>query len=268
MRQHGLRRRRQAVPAESLRAAYGTTAPSQGAPSGGCASMLISVHLPKTAGSSLKHLLEQRFGSLMLPDYQDFPLNTPRPRRLARALFDCARTAFDPPQADCIHGHFMPLKYRLLATRRRIPVITWMRDPVERLASHYYYWIRNYNPERAGALRRRVVEEGWSIERFCLGPELRNVYGQVLIGYPLQRFEFIGITEHFEADLHTFCHRYLGTAPTASTRNVNPDRDAAGYFVSASALRKRIARHHASDMEMYDRALRMRALRASKATTA
>ena len=67
-----------------------------------------------------------------------------------------------------------------------------MRDPVERLASHYHYWVRNYAPRSAGELHRRVVEEAWSLERFCLGPELRNVYSTFLWGFSLRRFGLSG----------------------------------------------------------------------------
>ncbi len=104
----------------------------------------------------------------------------------------------------------MPVKYRLLGWRVPLQFVTWLREPVERLGSHYHYWKRHYNPENAGILHRRVVEEQWSLERFCLGPELQNTYCKFLWGMPLERFAFVGITEFYEEDLAYFSQNILG----------------------------------------------------------
>jgi hypothetical protein len=38
---------------------------------------IISVHIPKTAGSSFKKILEAYFEDKILFDYEDTPINTP-----------------------------------------------------------------------------------------------------------------------------------------------------------------------------------------------
>ena len=50
--------------------------------------ILVSVHLPKTAGSSFREVLKGHFGEKMLLDYGDMPINTPREKRNAKALAD------------------------------------------------------------------------------------------------------------------------------------------------------------------------------------
>ena len=47
---------------------------------------LISLHLPKTAGSSFYALVESHYGNGILRDYADFPINTPAVVRNASAL--------------------------------------------------------------------------------------------------------------------------------------------------------------------------------------
>ncbi len=32
-----------------------------------------------------------------------------------------------------------------------------------------------------------MVEEEWTLERFCLEPELKNLYSQFLWGFPLKK---------------------------------------------------------------------------------
>jgi hypothetical protein len=158
--------------------------------------MLISLHLPKTAGASFYGALHSHYGNNILRDYDDFPINTPAPVRNKSALKKCILNGITAHKnVKCIHGHFLPLKNLLC---RNAKFITWIRDPIERLASHYFYWLREYDHENAPPLQKKIVEENWSLARFCLSPELRNTYNQFLWGFPVSRFDFIGITEYYQ----------------------------------------------------------------------
>ena len=227
--------------------------------------MLISVHLPKTAGASLRAALEEHFGDRLLWDYGDYPVNASTFGRNTRALRDCfknARGGSELQQFACIHGHFMPVKYRLLPMQSKKRYVTWMRDPIERLASHYYYWVEHYEHEVVGKLQRRVLDENWSLERFCLGPELRNIYSKFLFFFPLADFDFIGITEFYDTDMEYFSRNILDVDLPVKRVNVNPLRKKTAY-VEDLLLRKKIERHHAADMTLYRRALDLRQIRLS-----
>ncbi len=230
----------------------------------GDTTVLISVHLPKTAGVSFANTLEDVFANRLLRDYADLPLHSGNWQRNTSALKQCLKNAragaFADPFASvsCIHGHFMPLKYRFLSGGSDNRFVVWLRDPVERVASHYYYWLREYDAQYAGPLQRRVVEEKWSLERFCLGPELQNVYRKFFWGFPFSRFDFVGITEHYEEDLARFGREFLESKPVGSVDNINPEQKSAGYFEDAEQ-RQRVEQHHAWDVALYRRALAMRA---------
>lgn len=231
--------------------------------------MLISVHMPKTAGSSFLASMRQKYGDRLLTDYGDRPINRGSITRNSHALAACvwhALTAGKFAGVACVHGHFMPLKYSLLRTRTPLHFVTWLRDPVERLGSHYHYWLRHYDPHDCGELHRRVVEEQWSLERFCLGPELQNTYCKFLWGFPLQRFEFVGITEHYQEDLAYFAKHIFRHPIHLREDNVNPHRQRTSYFED-QGLRREIEAHHARDIELYQHALELRSQRAA-ATTA
>lgn len=222
--------------------------------------MLISVHLPKTAGRSFGASLEAYYGKRILRDYADRPINTSILKRHSNALMKCVLNGFrDHKKIECIHGHFLPIKYLLFGTfNKNVKFITWMRHPAERLVSHYYHWIRSYNPKNAPPLHRRVVEEKWTLERFCLGKELQNIYTQFFWGFPFERFEFIGITEYYESEIQYFSKEFLGNSLKVFTRNVNPEKGKDSYFIEQPALLEKIEKHHSKDMLLYRKAVDMR----------
>jgi hypothetical protein len=190
--------------------------------------MLISLHLPKTAGSSFLAALREHYSDSILKDYADLPINTLILKRNMHALKMLVFNGVNPPRnIECIHGHFLPLKYLLC---RNAKFITWVRDPIERLGSHYYYWLRNYDPSNAPSLHKRVIEEKWSLERFSLGNELKNFYSQFLWGFPIKRFDFIGITEYFESEMAFFSNEFIGTELRVHKKNLNENKDSFSYF--------------------------------------
>jgi hypothetical protein len=221
--------------------------------------MIVSLHLPKTAGTSFAKSLKAHFGDGLLKDYADRPINTPpydRNVHALRASIENGEKAFTGTR--CIHGHFLPLKYLLLSVRMQITFVTWMRDPVERLASHYWFWLKAYNPASAPSLQRKMVEEKWSLERFCLGPELQNFYSQFLWGFSLERFDFIGIVENYDDDFDYFTEKFIGVRVRSYRKNVGSGATQRTAHIPDKDFRDAIERHHSRDMELYERALDLR----------
>ena len=234
--------------------------------------MLISLHLPKTAGTSFRALLEAHYGDRLLADYADRPLHETTAARRARAVRAGIGLLLHADRlrgVDAVHGHFLAIKYSLWSGGSGWRRVTWLRDPVERLASHYHYWCRSFDADTAGPLHCRMMEEDWSLERFCLGPELRNVYRQFLWGVPLARLDFVGITEHYATDAEDFARRVLGLSEwplsqSSETENANPA--ATARYVDDVGFRERIERHHAADVALYREALHLRENRLQRVT--
>lgn len=234
--------------------------------------LLVSLHLPKTAGTSFAEALRASAGDGYRSDYADLPMQHGAFRRRRDAVRGgLALRGRLPAGVTCVHGHFLALKYRIAVAGRPARFITWMRDPVERLASHYAFWRRDYDGrDPAQPLRNRMLREDWSLERFALGPELRNVYAQYLWGVGLQRFAFVGITEHYASELDRLGALLgAGFRPVRAAALVNPEGGTGGYRIDP-ALRARIEGHHARDMALYRQALAAReaALRRTDAALA
>jgi hypothetical protein len=103
-----------------------------------------------------------------------------------------------------------------------------------------------------------MLEENWSLERFCLGPELRNFYSQYLWGFSLELFDFIGITEEYEEDFRYFSEVFLGVDLPTYKINVGHKREASSQHIIDSEFRHAIEAHHSKDMELYRRAVGIR----------
>ena len=218
--------------------------------------MLVSIHMPKTAGLSFRASLEEHFGRQFAPDYVDSPLAHPPRERHQMALASLGSNALT--DMECVHGHFLPVKYLPLAQKRPCRFVTWLREPVARLISHYHYWHRVYGIPSAytSELHRRVVEERWTLEKFCLSPELRNIYTEFLWRFPFKRLDFIGITEFFEADFRWFCEKILGVELEPRRINVGSTTTVEEHL-SAAAIAE-VSRYHAADIALYRRVLRQR----------
>jgi hypothetical protein len=234
--------------------------------------MIISVHTPKAGGGSFKEILTNQFGSGVAFDYSDRPINHPVEERTAKAAHFAARMdglqrfVYKIKGVKCIHGHFMPFKYSRFLQDRDVHFVTWLRDPVERVISHYYYWKRT--PIDSGdipPLRRRIEAENWSLERFCLSEELRNLYQAFFWNFPIENFDFIGITESFDEDAAYFMERYFKKIKNKAIPKANANPDKIGKYsakISPDFL-KEIQEFHAEDYVLYRYALQRRAERIS-----
>ena len=106
-------------------------------------------------------------------------------RRNLRAAREglCGRHRQEAASPACIHGHFLPLSYRHLARRADVRFVTWLREPIDRLLSHYHYWRRAADSDARDTLQdpmqdkvqrrlERVHARDLSLYRFAL--ELRE----------------------------------------------------------------------------------------------
>ncbi len=224
--------------------------------------MIISLHMPKTAGSSFRFFLRDQFQDAVYFDYNDSPDHLSKEEIREKLQFYKAcyygfkKFYFLYRKKQCIHGHFLAAKYGFYKNDKNI-FVTWLRDPLERLGSHYYYWQRSYHPTRSKPLHKRVIEEKWSFERFCFSGEMQNLYSRYIIGFPMENFDFIGIVENFEEDFSYFVNKYLGLEKMEiEVVNSNPN-PRASYFQDIPFYRE-LRDYHQKDYEFYNYALELR----------
>lgn len=142
---------------------------------------IISVHLPKSGGSSVRASLEDQFGSRALFDYGRGPLG-PRANEIESGL-DAA--------IALVHGHFRPARYDAVENAFRF---TFLRQPVDLLLSFYFFWL-DMAPHNQ-PLHDRFLAEQPSVEAFAQWPPIRSLTSETYFGgYDMARFDFIGFHE-------------------------------------------------------------------------
>ena len=208
--------------------------------------MLISVHIPKTGGTAFGELLARRFGSRLLRDYDDRPLAHAAPRRLAAAIAAIPAQPARRRGHDAVHGHFLALKY--LGVRG--DVVTWLRDPAQRVLSRYHHYRRDVAEGRelqgiAGLRPGLALEEFIELERF------RDTMAKYFRGFPLRRVRCFGFSEDMAEGLERM-RRSLGLELGAPERiNANPGQGEAGYDIPET-LRRRIERLNPGDYRLWN----------------
>jgi hypothetical protein len=211
--------------------------------------VIISVHIPKTAGTSLGWGLRDRFGARLLEDYADRPLSdTPEDEQRRTVGREWVRDSGPELQSqyDAIHGHFIADKYAALPGVPLFCVV--LRDPVERSASHHRQWTELPNP--VNAMSRKVAEEGLDLAAFTALPGQVGLYQLFLGAMSLECFSVVGLTEAYGETLQLF-EAVTGVAIPGKTDNVAPEKpliDAAAY--------KSLAALQPENMRLYDHARR------------
>ena len=188
--------------------------------------MLLSLHMPKTAGTSLRMAFQERFGNKLLlayrgqirgdaggggwrstaGEYRGRPPVVPRDGNPLPDLDDPEqrekfRHYCDEYDVQCIHGHFMlPILHGVFPEASSI---MFLREPVARLVSSYNHW-QITMPDAA---------QKTSFDEFILRDKMRNIYEAHGVLECLDSFSFIGITEQYERSLRLLerIHPELGS---------------------------------------------------------
>jgi len=215
-------------------AAAGLASEMQG---GRVSGMFISVHIPKTAGTTFRELLADYFGDdlcLFYGGWQD--------RRLAAI-------AQPPASLRCVHGHFHARDFdRPFPEGQRL---VWLRDPVERVCSEYEHHRRHR--DRQNELSTLVAGGAGPIE-FAEHPAARNTQARVLQGLSLDEFAFVGICERFDEELGRLAATTGIELASGHRANVNPHRQSCRYPLSLDLYRA-VLELNREDDDLYRTAL-------------
>jgi hypothetical protein len=207
---------------------------------------LLSLHIPKTAGTSFHRTLQSVYGDKHVVRFEWIkgqPFMNSEPYA-GQGL---------PAQSKVIHGHYTTKAIRELFPLEEVPVITWVRNPVDRVISNYYYLAKR--------LEEIVDEESnhWhilekmqkSLLEFAHAEVNRNRISKFLAGADLEDFFFVGVVENYNEELEYLAQKLNWSNYQSERDNVSGSKS---RFVS-EAVRDEIQALNQKDMEVYRRAL-------------
>jgi hypothetical protein len=240
---------------------------------------LVFLHIPKTAGTTLMPILAERFEwETIYPVPATSPVHTQKGR-------DPFPSVYFPGGRVESHRHFMTQDispYRLVIGHWNFSIVdhiprpvpmTFFRDPVHRMLSHYRF-LRRYAGEEWNHDRERIRQlsfmewlEHPTTQQRHHNWHTRQMAGVVWADSPndlsdgellaramrnLQRCAFVGMTEHFDDSLLLLAYSF-GWSPIRSyfTRNVAADKTTADTL-DAYALKIIVEQFSKLDIQLYE----------------
>ncbi len=153
---------------------------------------LIAIHIPKTAGSTIHEILKNNYGYGLkhIHRVED------RHQWNNGLKYRCNR-----PFVKAVYGHIMAHK-KWKEYYPDAKIITWTRDPVERIISTYYFWKReghhiDKRHEAFEALQPSLLEFAEMKE---FQPTVRT-FERSLEALSPDEYFFAGRQEYFDADI-------------------------------------------------------------------
>lgn len=143
---------------------------------------LVSIHIPKTAGTALYVGLDKHYGQALLTDhnvtrYEDWIL---------QPSYNESHPAPVGPSTRAVHGHFRADRYHVSDAF----IMTWLRDPVERLLSNYFFHLAGSPNCQFDRADLRV----WA-------NLAADYYASIICCIDSKRFNFVGFTDRWAEDI-------------------------------------------------------------------
>ncbi len=217
---------------------------------------LISIHIPKCAGTSFRQVLQQWYGNRLLTHYFNEKRNPmPKRHRLTTGLFN---KKFK--EGICIHGHFN--RERGAGVLDYYPevdqLITILRDPFELHLSNFFF-VKRLGHEAFRNGKRIVIatDDSYDLKRY-----LEETSSFMLLHLPAdltldnyrdileERFIYVGIAEDLQGSVDQLS-RVLGfSSVTVGRKNVSPRTQDV-----PDGTRERFVRKHPLEFAIYEWAL-------------
>ncbi|MGD1808713.1 sulfotransferase family 2 domain-containing protein [Dapis sp. BLCC M126] len=211
---------------------------------------VISIHVPKTAGTTFKKVLRQIYHP------EEIFFDYPHRGDLRHKMLTNPK-----PGVKVIHGHFPGDKYDNKFPEYR--KIIWLRDPIKRLISLYFFWKTwQILVESDAENLAPVKESNLTFREFAEKPEMQNLIKSKFVqGQKLTDFYFVGIQEFFSQDLHELKVMLNWPEYELETQNTNPYPEyqlLLEEVLSNQQILNQVSAINYKDIELYQEALSIR----------
>ncbi len=209
--------------------------------------MLLSIHIPKTAGTAWRIYLERNLSetvSFVSPEARD-----------AEEVAERALALIDQGQAEAAREMVEASPSRLIAGHRArdfleawpdVAAIAWLRDPFERLVSEYLHFKTRPQPMD---IAQQVASGAMDIEAFASGHD--RYYSEIDARLKARPAPYCFFIDTYRDKALDACTRFAGWQGGLPRRNVTP-RNEYDELGDREALRHRLAPYLESEWAVYE----------------
>ncbi len=211
--------------------------------------VLVSLHIPKTAGTSFRNLLVEVYGEKAVVRFDIINGAI----YINEQLF--SGTAL-PSHIKVIHGHFV---YSELTERIKIPQhvkrVTWLRHPVSRVISNYFYLaeMMSYYMQEEIHHIDIVSKMQRTLTEYAADEKNRNRMSKFLDGISLSEFDFVGLVERVDEHLQQMSEK-LGWNRQIAPVHYNATNNKKEGDKAGDGQKEQIALWNDRDMVLYNTA--------------
>lgn len=220
---------------------------------------LISIHIPKTAGTSFFHTLKKQYGEKKVVRIDHHPKGKPTEKIRINKIEKSKAYIYQNPKV--IHGHFnMAQLQEHIDLAHDVPIITWLRDPAERVISNYFYLSKRLEEELDERKKKLdiLAKMKRSLLEYAQNERNQNRISKFLNGVALEDFFFIGLVENYNEDVQELGKKLNWTAIEVVEHNRTGKKNKSQVEESVKEI---IRFYNQADYELYNQALELRHLK-------
>jgi hypothetical protein len=213
--------------------------------------MIVSIHIPKTAGTSFGQALKTTFGERLLFDYGDWAGLT-SPEAIAHRAANAGKTRENRVHLlehfDVIHGHFIADKYLGLFPDTKY--VAFFRDPYQQALSNYFFLLNNPQLQSQHPAVKVFHESKMTIFEYLSWNAVSNPQTALLGSVSIRSLAMVGLGDEYVRSVALFNSTFGYGLSSDFVNNANPNRPGTGYEISPD-LRKTIDRFREADLDLY-----------------
>jgi hypothetical protein len=214
---------------------------------------IVYVHIHKNAGNTFYSVLWKIYGRRLIKDKSQ---GRNVIGKFLNPKYESRRGVMkiDPNGVHrryrLIGGHFYSKRYSHLKDDGW-KFVTWIREPVDRIISHYDHFKR-WNATSKAHKRNQTMLKYFENPKFSIMEfsKMFPNYQTRFVG-DIELFDFVGIVERFDEDYIKFCDMFGHKRVDYEIKNVNPIK----RTVVSKKQRQRMKSHHVKDYNLYHEAL-------------
>lgn len=211
--------------------------------------MIISIHIPKTAGTTIAYILDYGYSRRIMYDYREDYNNKDSVKFLLK------HKEFIEEYFEIIHGHFLYSKYAEVFPESKY--IVTVRHPVERVISQYNHIINSSNGDHAWP-SKEVISRKMDIVEFSSIDNIGNAQASFIKGREIDDYDHVFLSERLESSIRLFQKKFSFSRQDPFARKgvpvINDHGNRPQYYSPTKEERAAIFNRCKKDVDIYKRA--------------